>query len=173
MWLGLSKVVPVGAVVSITNGPRWTVLVQWPTSSAVRRWSHQEPSASGALVDCSPAVSIRSSGTEAALCVHSSEYPATPLPSSQASTQETSTVLSRDALFGSCESLHTSGSSGGAVSIRKGPACAAPWAGLAPVSTERTWNHHSPSSSSSAACVPVTSITSSGTVSGSSDQAVE
>src|SRR4029450_8183176 len=51
-----------GAVASILNGPRWTAELQLPAASTVRRWNHQEPSASGRLVADEPEPSFAASG---------------------------------------------------------------------------------------------------------------
>ena len=72
-WLGLASVGLVGGVPSILNGPRWTAALQLPTASTVRRWNHQDPSASATLVAVVAVVSFVASGEVVELCDHSTE----------------------------------------------------------------------------------------------------
>src|SRR5205823_2662927 len=72
-WLGLESVGLVGGVPSILNGPRWTAALQLPTASTVRRWNHQDPSASATLVAVVAVVSFVASGEVVELCDHSTE----------------------------------------------------------------------------------------------------
>src|ERR671930_407521 len=95
-WLGLETVGFDGGAPSTLNGPRWSAWDQLPALSRVRRWNHQEPSASGALAALVAVVSWASSGEVVGLPDHSIEYPETPLAPSVAPLQATSTVRSDD-----------------------------------------------------------------------------
>src|SRR5919202_1773839 len=114
-WLGLERVGFEGGVTSILNGPRWTAADQLPALSRVRRWNHQEPSASGSLVALVAVVSWIASGEVVALPDHSIEYPETPLAPSAAPLQATAQTRSEDQSEGRV--LESAGFAGAAESI--------------------------------------------------------
>src|SRR5207237_689698 len=78
---GADTIVVSGAVVSIRNGPMCDASLQLPVDRPVRRWNHQEPSASGSLVVPVAVSSIvfPVPGSVSLCADHAYENPSTPL----------------------------------------------------------------------------------------------